>query len=162
MLMVTLFNAALLQLWCYGWLLFGYVCLKLLTDIALCNIYALSRIPLPYDSACFDLLRICWTILDFVAHFLWLRCTKIQQVWTLYATTFVNGQRNLSTLVYVHCQCPTITTQKSVFSFVPGSQHDATHYLLLSAGECRRYRPLAGTRRRRTQLSIDISCPQGA
>jgi len=99
--------------------LFGYVCLKLLTDIALCNIYALSRIPLPYDSACFDLLRICWTILDFVAHFLWLRCTKIQQVWTLYATTFVKGQRNLSTLVYVHCQCPTITTQKSPVQLRP-------------------------------------------
>ena len=142
--------------------LFGYVCLKLLTDIALCNIYALSRIPLPYDSACFDLLRICWTI----------RFCCTFSVASLY-----KNPTSLDLIRYDVCQgtaeslhssvCPLSVsnnnnTKKSVFSFVPGSQHDATHYLLLSAGACRRYRPLAGTRRRRTQLSIDISCPQGA
>jgi len=30
------------------------------------------------------------------------------------------------------------------------------------AGACRRYRSIAGTRRRRSQPSIDISCTQGA
>jgi len=34
--------------------------------------------------------------------------------------------------------------------------------LLLSAGACKRNRSLAGTRRVRLQLLIDISCPQGA
>jgi len=34
--------------------------------------------------------------------------------------------------------------------------------LLLSAGACRRYRSIAGTRSQRPQLSIDASCQQGA
>jgi len=142
--------------------LFGYVCLKLLTDIALCNIYALSRIPLPYDR----LFRLAAYLLD-----------NIRFCCTFSVASLYKNPTSLDLIRYDICQgtaeslhssvCPLSVsnnnnTKKSVFSFVPGSQHDATHYLLLSAGACTRYRPLAGTRRRRTQLSIGMSCPQGA
>ena len=47
---------------------------------------------------------------------------------------------------------------KSALSLVPRLTTRRYPHLLLSASACRRCRPIAGRRRRRPQLSIDIFC----